>query len=231
MSIFDVLSWADWLAVAGFFAGWSGYAWFARSWSHKRASLLVTTNNIRRQWIEQATARDPRMLDGLISQSLGQSPAFFASTSIIILGGLLAVLGTSEKASELVREIPFAARTSALVFEIKLLMVIGIFVHAFFRFTWSLRQYTFVSLLIGAMPPPADFAEGRATRASYVERASRQVGLAAETFNDGLRAYYFSFAAMGWFLSPTAMLLFTLAIIGVLYSREFRSEALDALKG
>jgi uncharacterized membrane protein len=55
-------------------------------------------------------------------------------------------------------------------------------------------------------------------------------GLAAETFNDGLRAYYFSFAAMGWFFSPLALVLATLLIIFILFGREFRSEVLAVLR-
>lgn len=230
MSVFHVLAWADWLGLLSFFTAWVGYAWFSKVWSRRRPSLLETTNNIRRHWMEQATLRDPRMLDGLIAQSMSHSPAFFASTSIIIIGGLLAVLGTTDKASELVREIPFAARTSDLVFDIKVLLLVGIFVHAFFRFTWSLRQYTFVSLLIGALPPPGDFTSGRADHAAWVDRAARQTGLAAETFNDGLRAYYFSFAAMTWFMSPLAMALCSAVVVMVLYGREFRSDVLAILK-
>lgn len=48
----------------------------------------------------QATARDPRVLDGVIVQSLSSSPAFFASATLIIIGGLLALLGTTEKAAD-----------------------------------------------------------------------------------------------------------------------------------
>ena len=56
------------------------------------------------------------------------------------------------------------------------------------------------------------------------------MGLAAETFNDGLRAYYMSFAAVSWFFSPWAMLAATAGVIWVLYRREFRSEVLQALE-
>jgi uncharacterized membrane protein len=55
-------------------------------------------------------------------------------------------------------------------------------------------------------------------------------GLAAETFNGGLRAYYFSFAAMGWFFSPLIFVLSTMLVAAVLYSREFRSEVLHLLQ-
>jgi uncharacterized membrane protein len=47
------------------------------------------------------------------------------------------VLSATDRASELVREIPFAARTSLLVFDLKVVLLTAIFVYAFFRFTWS----------------------------------------------------------------------------------------------
>ena len=53
--------------------------------------------------------------------------------------------------------------------------------------------------------------------------------MAAETFNDGLRAYYFSFAAIGWFFSPLVFMVATLCVVYILYRREFRSEVLDVL--
>jgi uncharacterized membrane protein len=62
------------------------------------------------------------------------------------------------------------------------------------------------------------------------KRAGRLVGAAAETFNDGLRAYYFSFAAMSWFFSPLALVLATALVVLILYGREFRSDVLDVLR-
>ena len=55
------------------------------------------------------------------------------------------------------------------------------------------------------------------------------MGLAAETFNDGLRTYYFAFAAIGWFFSPVIFMLATVGVITILYVREFRSEVLRVL--
>lgn len=230
MHIFDLLPWADWLALLAFVTLWVGYAWFARAWSRKRPSLLATTNRYRRYWMMQASQREPRMLDGIITQSLSQTPSFFSSTAILIVGGLFAVLGTTEKATELMSEIPFAQATSLVVFEFKVLVLVAIFVYAFFRFSWCMRQYTFLALVIGAMPPPADFDSGKFDRTIYVDRAAAMVGAAAESFNDGLRAYYFSFAALAWFISPLAMVLATGLVVLILYSREFRSEVLAILK-
>ncbi len=231
--VLGLLPWTDWVAVLVFFTGWAGYVIFAKRRSTQRPSLLDTTNRIRRQWMLQSTYREVRVVDGVIIQNLSTSPSFFASTTILIIGGLLAVLGTTEKASELVREIPFAARTSVLVFDLKVVLMLGIFVYAFFRFTWSMRQYTFGALLVGAMPErdqlAAMGAEGEALRQASAERAGHVVAMAAETFNDGLRAYYFAFAAIGWFFSPLIFALATAGVVWILYRREFRSEALAAL--
>lgn len=235
IKVLSLLPWTDWAALGAFFTGWVGYAVFAKRRSTLQPSLLDITNQIRRQWMLQSTYREVRVVDGIVIQSLSTSPSFFASTTILIIGGLLAVLGTTEKASELVREIPFAARTSVLVFDLKIVLMLGIFVYAFFRFTWSLRQYTFGALLVGSLPERDDLvAMGEAAepaRQAFAERAGRVVGLAAETFNDGLRAYYFAFAAIGWFFSPLAFAIATAGVVWILYQREFRSEVLGALKG
>lgn len=230
MQMIELLPWRDWLALTTYLGLWVGYALFARFWGHRQRSLLVTTNQYRRLWMEQATFRDPRMLDGLITQNLSHTPSFFSSTSILIIGGLLAIMGTTDKAAELVKDMPFAQVTTLQVFEFKLMVLVAVFVYSFFRFSWCMRQYTFVALVIGAMPAPEVFESGQADRAQYIDRASRLVGLAAETFNDGLRAYYFSFAALAWFFSPMAMVLATLLVVGILYTREFRSDVLSILR-
>jgi uncharacterized membrane protein len=197
----SLLPLADALALIWFIVAWIGYAVFAKRRAESAGSLLATTNRYRRLWMLQTTRRDNRVVDGVVVQNLSTSPSFFASTTILIIGGLLAVLGTSEQAIQLVREIPYAAKTTTIVFDIKLLLMIVIFVYAFFRFTWSMRQYTFGALLIASAPDDKVFEAGIASREEFADRAARVVGLAAETFNDGLRAYYMSFSAVLWFFS------------------------------
>jgi len=115
------------------------------------------------------------------------------------------------------------------VFEFKILVLIAIFTYAFFRFSWSMRQYTFVSLMIGALPSPEHFMAHPQEQMDYAHRVAAMTGLAAETFNDGLRSYYFSFAVMGWFFSPMIFVMTTLLIVAILYNREFRSDVLGVL--
>lgn len=229
MQVLSFLPWPDWLALAWFFGAWMAYSWFTKTQGEKRNSLIATTNRYRGYWMQAATSRDPRVLDGIIAQNLSSTPAFFSSTTIIVIGGLFALLGSTDKATELVRDIPFAQRTSVLIFDLKVLTMIGIFVFSFFRFTWSMRQYTFVALLIGSMPDPKDFDAGKFDRALFSQRAGRMLGLAAETFNDGLRGYYFAFALIAWFFSTLAFAGATALVLVILYHREYRSDVLQVL--
>jgi len=228
--VLTLLPLADWLAVVAFFGAWVGYAMFAKRRAEVQPSVLASTNRWRSQWMLQATQRENRIVDAAVIQTLSASPSFFASTTILIIGGLLAVLGTTDKASELVREIPFAARTSTLIFDLKVALLTGVFVFAFFRFTWSLRQYTFGAILVGATPEHKALGSDDAQRTAFAERAGRVLGLAAETFNDGLRAYYFAFALVAWFVSPWVFMAATALVVGVLYRREFHSEVLRMLR-
>ena len=231
LDLFRQVTLTDALALVWFVLGWWGYAAFARRRAVAgRGSLLATTNRFRRLWMLQTTARENRVIDGVVVQNLSTSPSFFASTTILIIGGLLALLGATEEAAKVVKEIPFAARTSPFVFDLKLFVLAAVFVYAFFRFTWSMRQYTFGALLIASAPDPKAFESGEASREEFADRAGRVVGLAAETFNDGLRAYYMAFAVILWFFSPLAFALGTAGIIYLLYQREFRSEVLDVLR-
>jgi len=231
LDLFRQVTLTDALALVWFVLGWWSYAAFARRRAIAgRGSLLATTNRFRRLWMLQTTARENRVIDGVVVQNLSTSPSFFASTTILIIGGLLALLGATEEAAKVVKEIPFAARTSPFVFDLKLFVLAAVFVYAFFRFTWSMRQYTFGALLIASAPDPKAFESGEASREEFADRAGRVVGLAAETFNDGLRAYYLAFAVILWFFSPLAFALGTAGIIYLLYQREFRSEVLDVLR-
>jgi uncharacterized membrane protein len=229
MTAFSLLPWADWAALAGFFAAWLAYSSFTKSQGSKRGSLIATTNRYRSLWMMQATSRDPRVLDGIITQNLSSTPAFFCSTTIIVIGGLFALLGSTDKAADIVRDIPFAQRTSVLIFDLKVLVMISIFVFSFFRFSWSMRQYTFVALLIGSLPDPKDFESGKFNRDEFAQRAGRMLGMAAETFNDGLRGYYFAFAVIAWFFSPLAFAFATAAVVMILYTREYHSDVLEVL--
>ncbi len=225
-----LLPWQDWAALTLFVLGWIGYAQFASRRARVESTLLSSTNHYRRLWMIQVTHRDQRVVDAAITQNLASSPGFWASTTILVLGGLLAVLGTTEKASEFVSDLPFAVRTSMQVLDFKLIVLLVVFIYAFFRFTWSMRVYSFGAILVGAAPNVDVFDQGDADRQEFGDRAGKLMGMAAESFADGLRAYYMSFAVIAWLVSPVAFGCGTLAVLWILYRREFRSDVAAILR-
>ena len=186
---------------------------------------MGATSAARLRWMQHMAERESRILDSTLLQTQAQSVTFFASTAILILGGVVAALGARDQAAEVVAGVPFAERTSDLGWEIKIGLLAIIFIYAFFKFTWSMRQFNYTALLIGATPPAAD-----PECAPAIRRASRMGDLAVRHFNDGIRAYYFGLAALAWFIHPWAFVVASSWVVLVLWRREFRSNTLSALR-
>ncbi len=143
------------------------------------------------------------------------------------MAGLIAVLGAAELAVETLAEVPIAVPTTKAVWHGKVLLLIAIFVYAFFKFAWAFRLTNNCSILIGAAPAaPADPARAEA----HAERAAAIIGLAAFHLNRGFRGYFFALAALAWFLHPAIFTVVSTWVVLVLYRRDFRSRALRAVR-
>jgi uncharacterized membrane protein len=218
----------DVIAVAFFLAAWIGYTRFAAWYGRRVPSLHGVLDDIRATWARQMIERDNRMVDVNIVRNLTRSSQFFASTTLLILGALLALLGYVQRAADVISELPFAIQASQRLWDIKILLLVAIFIYAFFKFSWSIRQFGFCSVVIGATPK--QFKEGEDS-SSEVASLSLIVSYASGNFNQGLRSYYFGMAAMSWFLHPWLMIVATVWIVWVLFAREFRSRTLEVLGG
>ena len=104
------------------------------------------------------------MVDMQIMGALQNGTAFFASTSLIAIGGGLALLRATNEALAVLRALPIDLTPSPALWEIKCVGLILIFIYAFFKFAWSYRLFNYVSILLGAMPPveQRDTAEAEA---------------------------------------------------------------------
>jgi uncharacterized membrane protein len=174
--------------------------------------------------------RDVRVGDAALIANLERNVSFLASTTILILAGLLTVFTVSEQVSSLVSQIPFAINASALSVQLKVVMLVVIFVYAFFTFTWSMRQYGFCSIVLGAAPMVEEKGVTKGERERYAFYAARVIDLAGLSYNHGLRAYYFALSVLAWFISPYLFFLSTSFVVAVLYRREFKSRSLLALR-
>ncbi len=221
-------TWLDLLALLIFSVLWAGYQWYSDYSASAHPRLGREMQRYMREWVLRMVERDNRMMDINIVRNLTRSAQFFASTTMLILGALVVLMGYTERAASVMAELPFTYQVSQRLWEFKVLVLLLIFVYAFFKFSWSIRQFGFCSILVGATEKPSpDVAE----YLPHVERITVVMSYANRNFNHGLRAYYFGVAALSWFLHPAVMIAVTLAVIYVLHQREFRSHTLAVLRG
>ncbi len=216
----------DLLALGLLVFAWFAYDYWSAHASKTRVSLLNAMDSLRGQWMKNALRRELRMIDTSLMTTLMQSATFFSSTTILIVGALIAGLRAIGDNLDVVENLPFAVRASVATTELKMLTLIALFTYAFIKFSWSVRQFNFSSVLIGSMPPPS---EATHEDEYLAERASRLNALAGDNFTRGLRAYYFALAVLPWFIHPTLFMIATLIVVAMLYRMEFHSRTLDAL--
>ncbi len=215
----------DVIALAYMIVCWAGYTVFVngRRGSH---GVVFVTDLLREDWMLRMLERELRMPDIQIVQALMRSVIFFASTAMIIIGGLLAALGGGDTARGILSNLPFAASGDAALYEFQVLVLILIFVVGFFQLSWSMRQFNYVCLLIGGAPPaPVPVKEA----AAIARRGARLASRASLNFNGGMRAYYFGLATLAWVLHPLLYMVGTTLVLLAVYRRDFRSHTLRAL--
>jgi len=215
----------DWIGLIWFLMCWLGYEQFVeRGWSG-RSTLHEETNKLRLEWGRVLLTRDPRIVDVALIANLLPSLSFYANTTIYIIAALFAALGTLDQLITTASEMPFSHVLSREAMELKLLILLGVFVVAYFKFTWSLRQFNLLSITLGSVPQKGspEALEKQAQKFAAVNTC------AGNDFNRGLRAYYFGMAVMSWMVSPWLFIFSTFVVVIVLARREFYSPVLKAL--
>lgn len=218
-------NWLNVTALVWFLMCFKGYNLYSKEKAKTCHCLSSVMHAYRLEWMIQVLHRDVRIADATVISNLERSVSFFASSTILILAGLVTVLSSTEKAIDIVGDIPFATHATKAEWELKLLVLIGMFVYAFFKFTWSLRQYGFTSVMIGGAPMPNEGVHEKELL-SAANRIAIMSSQAANNFNLGLRTYYFSMAVLGWFINPWLFMVMTAGVLMVLYRREFKSATL-----
>ena len=167
------------------------------------------------------------MVDMQIMASLQNGTAFFASTSLIAIGGALALLRETSDALTVLGALPVKLSPSPALWEVKCVGLILIFIYTFFKFAWAYRLFNYVAILFGAMPPVGqrDTPEAEA----HVIRTTRLFESAGQHFNRGQRAFFFALGYLGWFVSPWVLFVTTAAVVIVIWRRQFASNAWQAM--
>lgn len=214
----EALHQIDLIAVALLIGAFAGLGWWIEHPGMKRPSVTVIMAERNRAWMREFVSRDPRIFDSQIVTSLRQGTAFFASTALLAIGGLLALAGNVDPLRGLAAEVS-TADVPVLVWQLKLALVGFFLSNAFLKFVWAHRVFGYSSVLMAAVPndPNDPAAYPRAEQAGDLNIR------AAINFNRGLRAIYFALAAIAWLAGPWVLMIATGVVIWVVWSREFAS--------
>lgn len=213
----------DAIAFIFFIGAWIGYHVSVELGPHASRSLNARMNLRRSHWIAEAAKRDVRIIDTQIMNGLQNGTAFFASTSLLAIGGALSLLQATDRVAQIFADLPIGAQTSRAAWEMKVIGLAVIFAYAFFKFAWSYRLFNYCAILLGAIPP-IERPDDPRMKAAIHETTAMNIA-AGRHFNRGQRAFFFALAYLGWFLSPWLFLLATAAVLTVMWRRQFASDS------
>ncbi len=213
----------DLLALAWFVGAWLVYSYVIERTAKGRDGLNALMNAYRDEWMERLLARDIRIVDLQVTASLQNGTAFFASTSLIAVGGALTLLRSTDQILTVVSALPFGVAPSMELWELKMIGLAVIFVYAFFKFAWSYRLFNYFAIMVGAAPPPEEKNTPQAQ--AFAHRAARLCADAGRHFNRGQRGFFFALGYLGWFIGPIPFALTTTGILIVMWRRQFASDA------
>lgn len=219
----------DSIALFWFCAIWLSYHYFSLHRGKIYPSLQGVMHHYRKDWMVKLLARDQRIGDITALGNLERNASFFASSSLLIMAGIITMFGYTEEILAFLYEFGLTETQTKSLVALKIVMLACIFVYAFFSFTWCMRQYGFIVVMVGAAPMPdeKDMTKGQLKAYSY--KAGEVIDLAGKQFNQGLRAYYFGLALLSWFIHPVALICVTTYVCLILFRREFYSKTLRKL--
>ena len=165
----------DQIALAVVLLSWFSIGWFIEHPPAGRPSVSLLMQAYRREWMQQFLTRQPRIFDASMIDSLRQSTAFFASASMIAIGGAIAMIGNPAAVRGVAADLTLS--TESLAIELRVLLVVGFLANALLKFIWSHRLFGYCSIMMAAVPnDPAD--------PMAAPRAAHGVVLAAEELHE-----------------------------------------------
>ncbi len=214
----------DLVALVVLLAAWIGIGAAIETPPGARASVTTMMYEMRMAWMTEYARRANRIFDSQIIGTLRQGTAFFASTSILAIGGVLAFAGNTQALEQATGLL--GGGTPVLTTQAKLIGATLLLTSGFLRFVWANRVFGYCSVVMAATPMPDE---------PGAEAIARQAGRlnvqAALNFNRGLRALYFALASLAWLAGPVALILAVAATVATLLRREFASHTHAILSG
>ncbi|MDO6727866.1 MAG: DUF599 domain-containing protein [Cognatishimia sp.] len=214
----------DFIGLFLLFTGWFTIGWITENPPKNKPSVSKLMVFYRQEWMRQFILRDPRIYDAQILSNLRQGTAFFASTSMIAIGGGLALIGNAERLTGVASDLTLT-NVPTIVWEIKLIIMLFFIANAFLKFVWSHRLFGYAAVIMSAVPvdPNDPLCIPRAEKAAEINIA------AARSYNRALRSVYFGLAATAWLGGGIALSLAAILTVFIVWRREFASISRAAL--
>ena len=202
---------------------WLGLGWLIENPPAWRVSVSKLMERYRHDWMAEFVTRQPRIFDATMIDSLRQGTAFFASASMIAIGGGIALIGNPAMLAALTRDLTLASDTAGL--QLRVALVVAFLANALLKFIWAHRLFGYCSILMAAVPndPSHPEATHRATQAADINIPG------AKSFNRGLRSIYFALGSLGWLLGPWGLVAGAMVISGILVRRDFGSTSREVM--
>lgn len=213
-------------ALVWLVACWGGFSYYATL--KEDQSLAGQIQFFRVRWGKQLLHRSSsRFTDVGILNHHQQIGVFFASTTMIIIAGLITLLGAEDDVLSYLKKIPSGGSTHQYWY-LKVQTLLVLFIFIFFKYTWAIRHWNYSAILVGAAK------EDPEKSVKYDKELSEQFSyigkIAARHFTQGLRGYYYGLATLAWFINFWAFIAATTWVTLVLYRREFHSKILHSLQ-
>ncbi|MDB5615369.1 MAG: hypothetical protein JWQ22_3022 [Devosia sp.] len=183
-----------------------------------RPSLSVIMNMQRRRWVANAAVRESPF-DAILSGNIMGSVSFLASTAVLLILAIFAVFGQLPALMAALNSASLHRVYTVTEVQLHLVVMLTMFVLAFFAFTLALRQFNHFCIMLGAIDHSSPISD------EEIDAITRMNALGAKNFNSGIRAYYFSVATVAWFVSEWLPIATCAATILILAHREFFSSS------
>lgn len=219
LALIGPLSLPDALALGLTIAAWLLIGRLIEHPPAKLPSVSLLMQAYRHEWMREFLTRQPRIFDASMIDSLRQGTAFFASASMIAIGGGVALMGNASLVVGMAGDLPIPA--DATIFRLHAMPVIAFLANALLKFIWSHRLFGYCAILMAAVPN--DHTDPLA--ALRAEQAGDLNITAAKSFNRGLRSIYFALGSLAWLLGPYALMVAVVITSAVLIRREFASTS------
>ncbi len=201
---------------------WLSYGFVSDQFCRFRPSITQLMVHQRFRWVANAVKRDTPF-DAILTGNIMNSVSFFASSSVLLILAMFAIFGQLNELLPALRTVQVSGAYSMGEYQLHLIIMLVMVVLAFLSFTLSLRQFNHFCILLGA----ADHSE--TADPEETEAMAQLNAQGARYFNNGIRAYYFSIANVGWFISAEIGIALAILTFIFILHREFMSKSHHAI--